>query len=704
MQKLQDLVIELGGLSLGEINQAIFMHSEFGLLEAVARAYGRPRAEKILLQIAERLGIRLLDDARVSFEHTPPSIDAVTIERLVTKFKAVPLFDSSAERPTYDLVLADPLHQASIAAFAQAFGAPRSICLAREHAITRAIASKARELEAAAKKEVQQASETSMTKVLRYVEGTEVRKALQQVTATSVKHRVHTVEILLDEPFVRASFAFEGSGRSQVEISISPRSFLAGLLRRGQVTSRSSEGFTAQCQVEFKSSSVNFHLEMYRAECGSSAIRLSSFDIDCPDDPNFWQSISEEEASRIREMLDRQSGLLVAGIRQADRRALVSKAILRSYPDIEIIEDLDGSVPMEVVLARAEYQRVLLVTPFQSVVDALEAMQKIPLEQRNLLKGVFAYAQIPRLCELCAEEAEVPADLSDVMRSSGALFREAPGCEACDGRSFLGVKGVVSIASLNSSLGDVFRSTESPGAVIEQLIKMQFKDLYQCAEAAALRGWTVFEIIAEILEPTPGLRERLKNRAPEEHEFADQVEMIDFDDFESDDESVGLSNMPSNGTHPIRGSGVFLKAPIEEADSATSSDSRPVQSKQEREETLLLIIDDDPDQRMLLRKVFELAGYKVEVAADGIDGVVSAARLEPNLILMDYLMPRQDGLATIGKLKQNPSTAEIPIVALTACEDSEVEFKLLEAGVDDFCPKSVSRKVLLKRIERLVEP
>jgi CheY-like chemotaxis protein len=719
MQKLQDLVIELGGLSQGELNQAIFMHSEFGLLEAIARAYGRPRAEKILGKIAERLGIRLLDDRLVKFESSTPILDAVTTERLVTKYRAIPMFDSSGDAPVYDLVLADPLNRGAIAAFSQAYGQPRSICLAREHAISRAILAKSSELEAAARREVQDDNETSMSNVLRYVEQTEVRKALQQVTATSVKHRVKMVEIFLDEPFVRATFSFEENSNSQVEISLSPYAFLAGLLRRGQVTSRSSEGFTAQCRVEFKSSSVNFNLEMFTAKSGGSAIRLSEFDIDSPDDPNFWLSISESEASLVRAMLDGQCGLSVAAVSQVDRRALVSKAIMSSYPDIEIIEDLDNSVPIEFLLARAEVQRVLLLKPFQSVVDTLESMQQIPLESRSLLKGVFAYAQIPRLCEVCAEDADVPADLSDAMRGSGALFREAVGCEACDGKSFLGVKGVVSIADLNSGLGDVYRASNSTNAIIEHLIKIQFKDLYQSAEAAALRGWTVFEIIAEILKPTPSLRQRLKNRAPEDHEYADHVEAIDFDDFESDGDEVDLPNASANGSHPITGSSVFLRTRVDDIRSNGKKQELHVNGgkekarvngngfvshdKRSRAETLLLIIDDDPDQRLILRKVFELAGYQVEVAADGIDGVVSAARLEPNLILMDYLMPHQDGLATIGKLKQNPNTADIPIVAFTACEDSEVEFKLLEAGVDDFCPKSVSRKVLLKRIERLVE-
>jgi CheY-like chemotaxis protein len=116
----------------------------------------------------------------------------------------------------------------------------------------------------------------------------------------------------------------------------------------------------------------------------------------------------------------------------------------------------------------------------------------------------------------------------------------------------------------------------------------------------------------------------------------------------------------------------------------------------------LLVIDDDPDQRSILRKVFELEGYRVETASDGVDGIVSANRIQPTVIIVDFMMPDLDGRETIQRLKASPATAEIPIVALTAYADPDVEFGLLKAGADDFCAKSVSKKVLLRRIQRLV--
>ena len=137
-----------------------------------------------------------------------------------------------------------------------------------------------------------------------------------------------------------------------------------------------------------------------------------------------------------------------------------------------------------------------------------------------------------------------------------------------------------------------------------------------------------------------------------------------------------------------------LPAPSPAADKeGSASDGKP----------LLLVIDDDADQRAILRRVFEIAGYRVEVAADGIDGIVSAVRLVPKLIIVDFMMPELDGRETIRRLKGGPTTGAIPVVALTAYADPDVELGLLQAGADDFCPKSVSKQVLLKRVQRLVQ-
>lgn len=173
------------------------------------------------------------------------------------------------------------------------------------------------------------------------------------------------------------------------------------------------------------------------------------------------------------------------------------------------------------------------------------------------------------------------------------------------------------------------------------------------------------------------------------------------------DEEFNDSSARTNSA-PVSGTGAFVTSSSEpsskmsnEHDELRLRDEADL-GKRMRDNRLLLVIDDDADQRAILRRVFELEGYDVLLAADGVDGVLSANKEKPDVIIVDFMMPDFDGCETIKRLRKEPATHKIPIVALTAYPDSEVECRLLDAGASDFCSKAISKKVLLKRIERLL--
>lgn len=94
----------------------------------------------------------------------------------------------------------------------------------------------------------------------------------------------------------------------------------------------------------------------------------------------------------------------------------------------------------------------------------------------------------------------------------------------------------------------------------------------------------------------------------------------------------------------------------------------------------LLIIDDAPEVRLVLQLAFSRAGWDVEEACSGADGVEMAVRAPPHLILLDVHMPGLDGPATLRALRSDPVTAPIPVIFLTApSSDREVE-QLLALG------------------------
>jgi CheY-like chemotaxis protein len=95
----------------------------------------------------------------------------------------------------------------------------------------------------------------------------------------------------------------------------------------------------------------------------------------------------------------------------------------------------------------------------------------------------------------------------------------------------------------------------------------------------------------------------------------------------------------------------------------------------------VLIIDDDPDVRRIAHiSLSQLGGMDVVEAGGSAEGVQQAAEEKPDVILLDIMMPRVDGVATIGSLRENPATANIPVIFLTARSADESDGLLRATG------------------------
>lgn len=117
---------------------------------------------------------------------------------------------------------------------------------------------------------------------------------------------------------------------------------------------------------------------------------------------------------------------------------------------------------------------------------------------------------------------------------------------------------------------------------------------------------------------------------------------------------------------------------------------------------LILIVDDNADSRRMYAAYFLDAGFLVEEAAQGFQGIEKAFKLSPDLILMDLLMPALDGWETIRVLKGRVRTRAIPIIALTG-DTKEDDLKLAKnAGCDLLLLKPCTPDALFAHVERLL--
>jgi CheY-like chemotaxis protein len=115
----------------------------------------------------------------------------------------------------------------------------------------------------------------------------------------------------------------------------------------------------------------------------------------------------------------------------------------------------------------------------------------------------------------------------------------------------------------------------------------------------------------------------------------------------------------------------------------------------------LLYIEDNEDNLYMLALRFDvLGGYEILSATTGTEGIIKAIAEQPDLILMDLNLPEIDGWEAARRLKANPATCNIPLIALTAHAMAGDREKALATGCDDFDTKPVEFDRLLAKIER----
>ena len=114
----------------------------------------------------------------------------------------------------------------------------------------------------------------------------------------------------------------------------------------------------------------------------------------------------------------------------------------------------------------------------------------------------------------------------------------------------------------------------------------------------------------------------------------------------------------------------------------------------------VLVVDDDRNLRKIISTNLELAGFTVETASDGPEALSTIEQLQPDIVLLDLMMPHMDGYEVAKRIRnhQNPTIANVPIIILTAKGETEDKLRGFEAGADDYITKPFGPQELLARV------
>ena len=117
----------------------------------------------------------------------------------------------------------------------------------------------------------------------------------------------------------------------------------------------------------------------------------------------------------------------------------------------------------------------------------------------------------------------------------------------------------------------------------------------------------------------------------------------------------------------------------------------------------ILIVEDNDKNMKLARDLLQAKGYATLEAVNGEDGVRIGLEQVPDLVLMDIQLPDINGIEAFHRLRSDPRTAKVPVVAFTASVTAGDRSKITEAGFDGFLGKPINLKEFLATVKRMVE-
>lgn len=116
----------------------------------------------------------------------------------------------------------------------------------------------------------------------------------------------------------------------------------------------------------------------------------------------------------------------------------------------------------------------------------------------------------------------------------------------------------------------------------------------------------------------------------------------------------------------------------------------------------ILIVDDSPTEVHILATILKKHGYEISTAADGVQGVAAVQDINPDLILMDVVMPNMNGFQATRQLTRNPDTKHIPIIIVTTKDQETDRVWGLRQGAKDYITKPMSESELIAKVKNIL--
>jgi CheY-like chemotaxis protein len=313
----------------------------------------------------------------------------------------------------------------------------------------------------------------------------------------------------------------------------------------------------------------------------------------------------------------------------------------------------------------------------------------------ELVRAVILTGFVPRVCPYCKRQAAIPGTLlselpEGLARRLGRYYSLGSGCAECNQAGTLGLCGIVSMQLFDPSRRAALKDAEGLRLLHRAQVLPLLEDGVNKVEAGKITLSQLFALTKSVPAAFLPLLNQHRQETTRSEAEASRI-ALSADVFE------GGRGTPQVLSGRAAFTGSKSDAGIDGPLFSLGSSGKL------REKPMVLVVEDDPDQRSILEVLLRSSGYEIISAGNGCEALDLLARELPDLMVTDLMMPKMDGAELISRVRADARTRKLPILVLTVLSDSEKEYALLDVGADDYCEKTIQRKVLLKRIEKLVQ-
>jgi len=392
--------------------------------------------------------------------------------------------------------------------------------------------------------------------------------------------------------------------------------------------------------------------------------------------PYLGEHLSFTKAHResFERIVKRKNGIVLASTSQKPHTIDAVATLLAVRPDAIAIKHCSSEKSAADALALAETHFVVVGMtnddPIESALGFLglvSARSALVDQYATLLAGSVIHRRVRRVCAGCTRSTPVdPRTLDKVPIQLRAKTKNTymfgRGCDLCGHGAYRGTVGISSVLDADDVFQKMLREQASAAELTRAVYKRGARSLLEDGLEKIFAGQTSFE---EVFAVTSKISAAFAGAiaASEQEGSADQgkIESIDSLSFDSSDAARGLDGKKR-----------------------------------------VLIIEDDGDQRAVLENVFVTEGYEVTLAPNGKEALQALETRQVDVIICDIMMPVMNGAQFLKELRGNVALKSLPVLMLTAVSSPDAECALLSHGADDYCEKSVKRKVLVQRVEKLL--